>query len=67
MREFVGLDVSLKETNVCILDGVGQVIFEGKAASDPAAIAALISAKTMQLTVNNAQRVDPVGFRGLVK
>ncbi len=48
MAEYVGLDVSLKETNVCILDGVGQVVFEGRAASNPAAIAALISAKTMQ-------------------
>ena len=42
MGTFVGLDVSLKETSVCILDQDGTRVFEGKVASEPAAIARLI-------------------------
>jgi transposase len=42
METFVGLDVSLKETSVCILDQQGALVFEGKVASEPAAIARLI-------------------------
>jgi hypothetical protein len=39
---FVGLDVSLGETTVCILDKYGTRIFEGKVVSKPALIARLI-------------------------
>ena len=49
MTDYVGLDDSSKERNVCVLDGVRWVTFEGGAASNPAAIGALISAKTMQV------------------
>jgi hypothetical protein len=42
MGTFVGLDVSLKETSVCIVDQDGTRIFEGKVASEPSAIARLI-------------------------
>src|ERR1700710_699318 len=42
MGTFVGLDVSLKDTSVCILDQDGTRVFEGKVASEPAAIAWLI-------------------------
>jgi transposase len=42
METFVGLDVSLGETSVCILDKDGTRIFEGKVASEPAPIARLI-------------------------
>ena len=35
MRQYVGLDVSQKETSICVVDEVGQVLFEGKAKSDP--------------------------------
>ena len=41
METFVGLDVSLRETSVCILDKDGTLIFEGTA-SEPAPIARLI-------------------------
>ena len=34
METFVGLDVSLGETSVCILDKDGTRIFEGKVASN---------------------------------
>jgi transposase len=42
MGKFVGLDVSLKEPSVRILDQTGSRIFEGKVASEPGAIGRLI-------------------------
>ena len=35
MKQYVGLDVSQRETAVCVVSETGQVIFEGKAKSDP--------------------------------
>jgi hypothetical protein len=37
---FVGLDVSLDETAVCVVDNAGAILREGKAATEPEAIAA---------------------------
>lgn len=42
MKHYVGLDVSQKETAVCVLDQDGKVLFEGKAPSDPGALARVI-------------------------
>jgi transposase len=42
METFIGLDVSLQETSVCILNQMGTVVFEGKVASEPKAISRLI-------------------------
>lgn len=42
MKHYVGLDVSQKETSVCVVDGEGRLVFEGKAASTPGALANLI-------------------------
>lgn len=42
MKQYVGLDVSQKETAVCVVDGNGKVLFEGKAPSDPGALARII-------------------------
>lgn len=42
MKQYVGLDVSQKETAVCVVDQTGRVVFEGKAASDPGALARVI-------------------------
>ena len=49
MGTFVGLDVSLKETSVCILDQEGTRVFEGKVASEPAAIVRLIRKRAHDL------------------
>ena len=38
MKYFIGLDVSMKETNICIVDKDGKIIKEGKVTSDPDAI-----------------------------
>ena len=42
MKEYVGLDVSQKETAVIVVDQDGKVLFEGKAPSNPGALAQVI-------------------------
>jgi len=42
VKQYVGLDVSQKETAVCVMDQEGKVLFEGKAPSDPGALARVI-------------------------
>jgi transposase len=39
MTYYAGLDVSMKETSIAILDGEGKYVFETKCATDPAEIA----------------------------
>ncbi len=43
MAYFVGLDVSVQETAVCVIDEVGKVICESKVPTEPGDIAALLS------------------------
>ena len=38
-KTYAGLDVSLKETAVCIVDDGGKIVFESKVQSDPQLIA----------------------------
>ena len=42
MKQYVGLDVSQRETAVCGVSETGQLIFEGKAKSDPGALSNLL-------------------------
>ena len=42
MKQYVGLDVSQRETSVCVVNEAGQVVFEGKAKSDPGALTELL-------------------------
>jgi transposase len=37
MKQYVGLDVSQRETSVCVVNETGHILFEGKAKSDPGA------------------------------
>ena len=45
MELYVGMDVSLKETSICVVDDNGEIVSEGTVISDPAAVAAFIKAK----------------------
>ena len=45
MELYVGLDVSLKETSICVVDGKGEIVSEGTVISEPAAIAAFVKTK----------------------
>ncbi|MBT9471107.1 MAG: IS110 family transposase [Pseudomonadota bacterium] len=42
MTLFVGLDVSVRETAVCVVDAVGQVVVEKKVATEPEDLIALL-------------------------
>ena len=44
MQSYVGMDVSLKQTAVCVVDQTGKIKREGTVASDPDAIADFIAA-----------------------
>jgi transposase len=48
MQHYVGLDVSQKETAVCVIDDAGKIVFEGKGRSEPGALARLISKRAPQ-------------------
>ena len=43
MHHYVGLDVSLRQTAVCIVDQTGKIKREGMVASDPEVIANFIA------------------------
>lgn len=43
MTEYVGLDVSMEETSVCIMDEWGSTVWEGKVESDPRAIVGILA------------------------
>ena len=36
---YIGLDVSMKETSICVMDEAGQIVYEGINESDPAKLA----------------------------
>jgi len=42
MRYFAGLDVSLEETSICIVDETGKIVKEHRAASEPEALVAAL-------------------------
>lgn len=54
MQHYVGLDVSLRQTAVCVVDQTGKIKREGMIASDPDAIADFIT--------THAPRVDRIGL-----
>ena len=41
MDHFAGLDVSVKETSICIVDDAGKIVREVKVASEPEALLAI--------------------------
>ncbi len=45
MERYVGMDVSLKETSICVVDGDGEIQCEGTVISEPEAIAKFIKTK----------------------
>jgi transposase len=45
MEHYVGLDVSLKQTSICVVNQMGSTVREGVVDSDPEAIAAFVRSK----------------------
>lgn len=54
MAHYVGLDVFLEETSICVVDEHGQKVWQGKSSSEPIAIA-------QQVTLH-APEAAKVGF-----
>ncbi len=46
MDHFGGLDVSVKETSICIVDDTGRIVKEVKVASEPAALLTVLGNPT---------------------
>ena len=42
MDYFAGLDVSVKDTSICIVDDAGKIVREAKVASEPQALLAVL-------------------------
>jgi transposase len=42
VKQYVGLDVSQRETSVCVVDDAGRSVFQGKVKSDPGALTELL-------------------------
>jgi hypothetical protein len=42
MDDFAGLDVSVKETSLCIVDDAGRIVREARIASEPEALLAVL-------------------------
>jgi transposase len=54
MDYFAGLDVSVKETNVCIVDDTGKIVRETRVASEPEAL--------LQVLTNTIYRFKRIGL-----
>ncbi len=54
MEHFAGLDVSVKETSICIVDDTGRIVREVKVASEPGAL--------LQVLKNNAYHFKLIGL-----
>src|SRR3989442_8187770 len=49
MQHYVGLDLSVKETSVCIIDKAGKVIREVRVATEPVAIFAVLTEEPLAI------------------
>jgi transposase len=49
MKHYVGLDVSMKETSICIIDEQGKIVYEGREFSDPLRLSECLKARNIHL------------------
>jgi transposase len=66
MEYFAGLDISMKETHICVVDRDGKVVYQAKAFTSPAAIAVeLEKAPAAQRIVFETGRMVTTLYHGL--
>ena len=44
MEYYAGIDVSLEQSSVCVVDATGKIVCETKVASEPEALASFVAA-----------------------
>jgi transposase len=49
MKHYIGLDVSMKETSICVVDEIGKIVYEGNEISDPERLARQIQALNLDI------------------
>ena len=54
MDYFAGLDVSVKETSVCIVDDAGKIVREARMASEPEALLQVLTNTIYRLKASRA-------------
>lgn len=50
MEHYAGIDVSVEQSSICVVDGNGKIVREGKAASEPVALIAYIRSLGLELS-----------------
>ena len=60
MKHYAGLDVSVKETSVCIVDEAGDICREVKVASHPEDLAQLLKDPAWRFACQFASKRDPL-------
>jgi predicted NBD/HSP70 family sugar kinase len=61
MDYFAGLDVSVKETSICIVDDTGKIVREEKVASEPQVLLAVLKNSAYHFRrVLQIARVEPL-------
>ena len=60
MEYFAGLDISMEETHVCVLDGEGAVVHEARTISTAEAICSLAKAPSCRRVVFETGRMTPM-------
>ena len=66
MEYFAGLDVSMKETHICVLDRSGGVVLETRTSTQPEAIATVLAkAPRCERVVLETGRMAPTLYHGL--
>src|SRR3954466_14246456 len=50
MEHFAGIDVSLKDSSICVVDAAGRIVREAKVASEPEALIAWFGGRGLGVT-----------------